>query len=104
MARVLVEQYTAGASSYHLAAAHELRRNTVRNVLRRNGVELREGNVRALSDEQKGEIRDRRSAGETLAALAERFGASVTTIKRALDPPKPEPRAAEQTQRDGERE
>jgi DNA-directed RNA polymerase specialized sigma24 family protein len=84
VARKLVEQYAAGTSSYQLAKAHGLRRNTVRNVLRRNGIELREGNVRALSDEQKTEIRQRRSAGETLAVLAADFGVSVTTIKRAL--------------------
>jgi len=40
--------------------------------------------MRALSDEQKTEIRQRRSAGETLAVLADDFGVSVTTIKRAL--------------------
>ncbi|GAA4173879.1 hypothetical protein [Gryllotalpicola koreensis] len=69
MAKKIFEQYLAGASGYQLAKAYGLRRNTVRDVLRRNGIELREGNARRLTDQQKQQIRARRVGGEKLAEL-----------------------------------
>jgi lambda repressor-like predicted transcriptional regulator len=86
-AKTIVEEYATGASSYQLAKKHGLRRNTIRDVLRRNGIELREGNARRLDEQQKQEIRARRAGGEKLAALASDFGVSVTTIKRTLTTP-----------------
>lgn len=80
----LIDEYRLGASTYQLAARHGLRRNTVRDVLRRSGVEIREGNQASLSPEQKREIRERAAAGEPRKRLTRDYGVSDSTIRRAI--------------------
>lgn len=84
LTQLIIDQYRLGASTYQLATWHDLRRNTVRDLLRRNGVEIREGNTAALTDEQKAEIRRRAAAGEPRKRLMRDFGVSESTIRRAL--------------------
>jgi DNA-binding CsgD family transcriptional regulator len=80
----ILTDYKLGRSTYQIAAKLNVRRNTVRDVLRRNGFQLGVGKEARLTPEQKEEIRLRRAAGEGPTALAKAFGVSVPTIKRAL--------------------
>jgi hypothetical protein len=81
---LMIAEYQSGRSTYQIAAAHEVRRNTVRDVLRRNGFNLRAGKEARLTSLQKEEIHARRAAGEGPTALARSYGVSVPTIRRAL--------------------
>jgi hypothetical protein len=80
----IIAEYRSGASRYQIAARHEIRRNTVRDVLKRSGFHLGVGREARLTAEQKMEIRARRAAGEGPTALAKAYGVSTPTIKRAL--------------------
>ena len=82
----IIADYKLGRSTYQIASKLQVRRNTVRDVLRRNGFQLGVGKEARLTPEQKEEIRVRRASGEGPTALANAFGVSVPTIKRALAP------------------
>jgi len=81
----LIEDYEAGTSTYELAERHNVRRNTVRDTLRRAGFDLTVKAKRAaLSDEQKTEARRLFDGGSTRRELMEMYGVSESTIRRAL--------------------
>ena len=80
----MIRECRRGASTYQLAIWHKVRRNTVRDILRRNGVQIAENNVPKLSTEQKEAIRAMRADGTTMRTLCAEFEVSESTIKRAL--------------------
>ncbi len=80
----IIREYRRGASTYELATWHHVRRNTVRDVLRRNGVQIAANNVPKLSPEQKDAIHLKRAGGATMRMLCGEFEVSESTIKRAL--------------------
>jgi DNA invertase Pin-like site-specific DNA recombinase len=83
--KLLIEDYEAGASAYELAKRYNLRRNTVRDTLRRAGFDLTiKAKRAALSEEQKAEARRLFDGGSTRRELMEMYGVSESTIKRAL--------------------
>lgn len=83
--KLLIEDYEAGASTYELAKRYNLRRNTVRDTLRRAGFDLTSKSKRAaLSDEQKTEARRLFANGTTRRKLMEMYGVSESTIRRVL--------------------
>ncbi|MFC4244949.1 hypothetical protein ACFOYW_16360 [Gryllotalpicola reticulitermitis] len=84
LVKQLVDEYKGGRSTYELARKHQLRRNTVRDVLRREGVDITPGTTSRLTAEQKEDVRSQRARGESPTALALAFGVSLSTIKRAL--------------------
>lgn len=81
----IISEYKSGNSTYQIAAAHQIRRNTVRDILRRNGFNLGAGTGRILTTEQKEEIRCRRGSGEGPTALAKAYGVSLSTIRRTAN-------------------
>jgi len=83
--KLLIEDYEAGASTYELAKRYNLRRNTVRDTLRRAGFDLTVKAKRAaLSEEQKTEARRLFDCGSTRRELMEMYGVSESTIRRVL--------------------
>src|SRR5690606_6718909 len=83
--KLLIEDYEAGASTYELAERYNVRRNTVRDTLRRAGFDLSAKAKRAaLSAEQKAEARRLFASGTTRRELMEMYGVSESTIRRAL--------------------
>lgn len=83
--KLLIEDYEAGASTYELAERYNVRRNTVRDTLRRAGFDLTAKAKRAaLSEEQKAEARRLFASGTTRRELMEMYGVSECTIRRAL--------------------
>lgn len=83
--KLLIEDYEAGASTYELAERYNVRRNTVRDTLRRAGFDLTvKANRAALSEEQKDEARRLFANGTTRRDLMEMYGVSESTIRRAL--------------------
>lgn len=83
--KLIVGDYQAGASLYELAERYSVRRNTVRDTLRRAGFDTStKANQAALTEQGKDEIRMRFMAGATKRELAILFDVSETTIKRAL--------------------
>lgn len=75
--KLLIEDYEAGASTYELAERYNVRRNTVRDTLRRAGFDLTTKAKRAaLSDEQKAEARRLFDGGSTRHELMELYGVS----------------------------
>ena len=83
--KLLIEDYEAGASTYELAKRYNVRRNTVRDTLRRAGFDLTVKAMRAaLSEEQKAEARRLFASGATRRELMEMYGVSESTIRRAL--------------------
>ncbi len=83
--KLLIEDYEAGASTYELAKRYNLRRNTVRDTLRRAGFDLTAKSKRAaLSEEQKAEARRLFANGTTRRKLMEMYGVSESTIRRVL--------------------
>lgn len=86
--KLLIEDYEAGASTYELAKRYNVRRNTVRDTLRRAGFDLTtKANRAALSEEQKAEARRLFDSGMTRRELMEMYGVSESTIRRALRTP-----------------
>lgn len=86
--KLLIEDYKAGASTYELAELYNVRRNTVRDTLRRAGFDLSAKAKRAaLSEEQKAEARRLFASGTTRRELMEMYGVSESTIRRALRTP-----------------
>ena len=84
LVEAMIAEYKSGRSTYQIAASHQILRNTVRDVLRRNGFKFGAGKEARLTPEQKDKIRARRAAGEGPTALANTYGVSLPTIKRAL--------------------
>lgn len=83
--RLLIEDYEAGASTYELAERYNVRRNTVRDTLRRAGFGLTiKAKRAALSEGQKAEARRLFDSGTTRRELMELYGVSESTIRRAL--------------------
>lgn len=83
--KLLIEDYEAEASTYELANRYNVRRNTVRDTLRRVGFDLTvKANRAALSEEQKAEARRLFDSGSTRRELMEMYGVSESTIKRIL--------------------
>lgn len=83
--KLLIEDYEAGTSTYELAERYNVRRNTVRDTLRRVGFDLTvKANRAALSEEQKAEARRLFDSGSTRRELMEMYGVSESTIRRAL--------------------
>jgi hypothetical protein len=77
----LVAAYREGAGVNVLAARFGVHRQTVNEILRREGVALRR---RGLSAEQIADAGRRYAAGWSLARLGEKFGVDGTTVWRAL--------------------
>jgi len=85
--RLIIDDYEAGASTYELAKRYNVRRNTVRDTLRRAGFDLTAKSKRAaLSEEQKAEARRLFASGATRRELMEMYGVSESTIRRVLRP------------------
>lgn len=83
--KLLIEDYEAGASTYELAERYNVRRNTVRDTLRRAGFDLTiKAKRAALSEEQKAEARRLFDSGTTRRELMEMYGVSESTIRRVL--------------------
>lgn len=83
--KLLIEDYEAGASTYELAERYNVRRNTVRETLRRAGFDLTAKAKRAvLSEEQKAKARRLFASRATRRELMEMYGVSESTIRRAL--------------------
>lgn len=86
--KLLIEDYQAGASTYELAERYNVRRNTVRDTLRRAGFDLTiKAKHAALSEEQQAEARRLFEGGSTRRELMELYGVSESTIRRALRTP-----------------
>lgn len=77
----IVSEYQAGATVYELAAQYALNRNSIANVLKRNGVQLR---GQGLASEQIDQAAYLYAAGQSLARIGERFGVDVRTVQRRL--------------------
>ncbi|MBD3758170.1 MULTISPECIES: hypothetical protein [Microbacterium] len=85
--RLIIDDYAAGASTHELANRYNVRRNTVRDTLRRAGFDLTAKSKRAaLSEEQKAEARRLFAGGATRRELIEMYGVSESTIRRVLRP------------------
>ncbi|MFC4242962.1 helix-turn-helix domain-containing protein [Gryllotalpicola reticulitermitis] len=84
IAKIVSEYAAGGVSTYELARRHRLRRNTVRDILRRNGVSVGPSRTARFTADDKAEIARRRADGATVAQLASRYGVSLITIRRAV--------------------
>ena len=83
--KLLIEDFQAGASTYELAERYNVRRNTVRDTLRRAGFDVSTGALRAaLTEEQKAEAREAFETGAKRRQLMARYGVSESTIGRVL--------------------
>lgn len=83
--KLIIEDYEAGASTYELAVRYNVRRNTIRDTLRRAGWDVSDRATRAaLTEEQKTEARAAFETGATRRQLMARYGVSESTIRRAL--------------------
>jgi Mor family transcriptional regulator len=83
--KLMIEDYEAGASTYELAERYKVRRNTVRDTLRRAGFDASTGALRAaMSEAQKVEAREAFVTGTTRRELMARYGVSESTIRRVL--------------------
>ncbi|WP_100344317.1 hypothetical protein [Compostimonas suwonensis] len=81
--KLIVDDYQAGASTYELAERYKVRRNTIRDVLKRNHVPITGAKVKLLTDDDKEDIRKRRQDGSMVGELAVEYGVSESTIRRA---------------------
>ena len=83
--KLIIEDYQAGASTYELAERYNVRRNTVRETLRRAGWDVSARGTRAaLTEEQKTEARAAFETGATRRQLMARYGVSESTIRRVV--------------------
>jgi DNA invertase Pin-like site-specific DNA recombinase len=83
--KLLMEDYEAGASTYALAERYSVRRATVRDVLRREGIDPSARSHRSkFTPELTAELRQRYDAGATRRELAVLYGVSKSTIGRML--------------------
>lgn len=72
--KLIIDDYQARASTYELAERYRVRRNTIRDVLKRNHVPITGAKVKLLTEEDKVEIRRRRKDGVTVMELAVEHG------------------------------
>lgn len=83
--KLIIEDFESGASTYEIASRYQVRRNTVRDILRRAGIDSSANSSRfALTPAQEEEVRDRYSEGASRPQLAEMFGVSLSPIRRVL--------------------
>ena len=81
----LVADYRAGASTHALAQQYKVRRGTVRDVLRREGIDPSGRSHRSkFTPELKAELCERFATGATRRELAALYEVSESTIKRML--------------------
>jgi DNA invertase Pin-like site-specific DNA recombinase len=80
----LIGLYQQGDSLLQLSRRFGIHRGTVKDHLRRAGVEIRPGNVAKLSDEDKNEIARLYEAGLSIHKLALRFGVTDNPVHNAL--------------------
>lgn len=80
----LVALYQQGDSLLQLSHQFSIHRGTVKDHLRRAGVEIRPGNVAKLSDVDKDEIVKLYEAGLSIHNLALRFGVTDNPVHNAL--------------------
>lgn len=81
----MIEDYEAGTSTYELAERYKVRRNTVRDTLRRAGFDVGgRANRPIMNEQQKAEARQLFKAGAARRELMGQFDASESTIRRAL--------------------
>lgn len=67
-----------------LAIHYGIHRGTVKDNLRRAGIEIRPGNVAKLSEEDREEIARLYEAGLSIHKLALRFGVTDNPVHKAL--------------------
>jgi DNA invertase Pin-like site-specific DNA recombinase len=83
--KLIIEDFLSGASTYEIAARYQVRRNTVRNTLRKAGLDSgANSSRRALTPVQEEEVRERYAKGYSHRELAEMFGVSLSPIRRVL--------------------
>lgn len=83
--KLMIEDYEAGASTYELAERYKVRRNTVRDTLRRAGYDLRDrANRVLLAGEGKEDLRRMFTNGASRRELTAMFNVSESTVKRIL--------------------
>lgn len=83
--KLMIASYEAGTSTYELAERFDVRRNTVRDTLRRAGFDVSgRANRSIMNDEQKAEAGQLFASGATRRELSARYGLSEATIKRAV--------------------
>lgn len=80
----LIALYEQGDSLLQLSRRFGIHRGTVKDHLRRAGVEIRPGNVAKLSNEDKNEIAKLYEAGLSIHKLALRFGVTDNPVHNAL--------------------
>ena len=80
----LITFYQQGDSLLQLSRRFGIHRGTVKDHLRRAGVEIRLGNQAKLSDEDKVEIATLYEAGLSIRRLALRFGVTDNPVHNAL--------------------
>lgn len=80
----LLSLYQAGQSLPSLAARFGIHRGTVKDHLRRAGIEIRPGNQAKLSEAEKVEIARLYEAGLSIHKLALRFGVTDNPVHNAL--------------------
>ena len=78
---VLVKAYKAGGQVSELSSAFGIHRNTVRDILRREGVRPRQ---RGLSEEQVQVAAQLYANGESTMELGQQFNVHATTVWRAI--------------------
>jgi DNA invertase Pin-like site-specific DNA recombinase len=83
--KLIIADFENGASTYEIASRYQVRRNTVRDTLRKAGLDSSENSSRlALTPMQEEEIRERYARGFSRRELAELFGVSLSPIRRVL--------------------
>jgi transposase len=83
--KLVAERYLDGESTRSLARQFDISRETIRKYLSDQGVPMRPSiRKSALTLEMKQEAAEAYEAGMTLQQIAEVFGVSYTTIRRAL--------------------
>lgn len=81
----IIDSYRNGASTYVLAKRHGVRRNTVRDLLRRAGFDTAaNGKTSSLGDSERRELYRLKTEGLTRRDLAQAFQVSESTVKRVL--------------------
>ncbi len=87
VASQIITEYQGGALTHELAKRYCVRRNTVRDLLRRAGFDtMARAKCASLSSDQRLEMRHLRGNGATREELARSFQVSESTVKRILAP------------------
>lgn len=80
----LIGLYEQGDSLLQLSRRFGIHRGTVKDHLRRAGIEIRPGNLAKLNEEDKDEIARLYEAGLSIHKLALRFGVTDNPVHNAL--------------------